>query len=139
VLGNYTFLTLEFSIQRTNIYADANEQILKGFLTHHGMQNYPIRGRLAKSGLEDFGVELLRALFLLLAYTQPAYGVWDRFFAIEAVRPICRHLRTFVAKDFVGFLPFFGIKVRSTLNRAISTFLLHCEPARPIDGRSTVP
>ena len=53
MLGNYTFLTLKFSIQRTNIYADANGQILKGFLTHHGMQIYTIRWRLAKSGLEE--------------------------------------------------------------------------------------
>jgi hypothetical protein len=60
--------------------------------------------------LRNFEVELLRALFLLLAYTQPAYGVWDRFFAIEAVRPVCCHLRTFVAKDVCWFFAVFWHK-----------------------------
>ena len=108
MLANYTFLTPEFSIQRANIHADANEQISKGFLTHHGMQIYPIRLRLANLVLRNFGVELLRALFLLLAYTQPALEYGIDFFAIEAVRPVGRHLCTFAAKDFFVFAGFFA-------------------------------
>ena len=73
-LENYTFLTPKFSIQRTNIYADANEQILEGFLTHHGMQSILSVGVSQNQVLRNFGVELLPALFLLLVYTQPAMG-----------------------------------------------------------------
>jgi hypothetical protein len=67
--------------------------------------------------LRNFGVELLPALFLLLVYTQPGYGVWDRFFAIEAVRPVCRQSHTFAAKEFFWFWWFFRQKVGSHVNR----------------------
>jgi hypothetical protein len=85
--------------------------------------------------LRNFGVELLRALFLLLAYTQPAYGVWDRFFAIEAVRPVCRHLRTFAAKDFFVFCYFFAQKWDRPEPGDLDV-LASLRTARPADGRS---
>jgi len=87
--------------------------------------------------LRNFGVELLRALFLLLALTQPAYGVWDRFFAIDAVRPVCCHSRTFAAKDFLFFCRFFAQKWID-LSRQISTCSLNCEqPGRLTADQST--
>jgi hypothetical protein len=42
-----------------------------------------------------------------------------------------RHLRTFAAKYFLVFCRFFRTKSGIDLSRAISTCLLHREPARP--------
>jgi hypothetical protein len=54
-LGTYTFLTPGFSMQRTNVYAGAKEQILKGFSNMPEIpQVYP--QELSAAGIPDLFV-----------------------------------------------------------------------------------
>ena len=111
MLANYTFLTPEFSIQRAKINADANEQILKGFLTHHGMQIYPIRWRLAKSGLEELRSGASAGVVpFTRPYSTRLWGMGSIF------RDRCRatgllSLAYSRSKRFFVFLPFFRTEV----------------------------